>query len=150
MLPVSLQARIAAEHCTSAIARNNHLLAGCDKQFLARFMTRLAEVFLMPGESILKYGDIARELNFVVQGTLTVTDEHGVLAQLVSGEGTAPNVIGPVSFLMGALWSSTLQLCGHAIDVPSARCTQHVRCSSSHSRPSCRRARAVHGSGPGE
>lgn len=102
MLPASLQARIAAEHCTTVILRNQNLLSGCDQQFLARFMTRLVEVYLMPGEAILKHGDIARELNFVVQGTLTVTDEQGVLVQLVSGEGTAPNVIGGVSFLMGA------------------------------------------------
>jgi hypothetical protein len=101
MLPASLQARIAVQNCASTLQRNSHLLADCDAQFLARFTMKLQEVFLMPGESVLKQGDIAREMSFVVKGTLVVLDEKDTLVQLVSGEGTASSVIGSVSFLMG-------------------------------------------------
>jgi hypothetical protein len=101
MLPASLQARIAVENCASTLRRNSHLLADCNPQFLARFTMKLQEVFLMPGESVLKRGDIAREMSFVVKGTLVVLDDKDTLVQLVSGEGTAPSVIGSASFLMG-------------------------------------------------
>lgn len=56
----------------------------------------------MPGESIVKKSEIARELNFVTMGTLVVTDSNDVLIALVTGEGTASSVVGDVSFLMGA------------------------------------------------
>lgn len=56
----------------------------------------------MPAESVVKTAEIARELNFVTKGTLVITDTNNVLIQLVTGEGTAPSVVGEVSFLMGA------------------------------------------------
>jgi hypothetical protein len=101
-LPASLQARIATDQCASIIRRNSHILGGCDDQFLARFMMRLHEAYLMPGETLLKHGEIARELKFIVKGTLVITDSSDALVDLVHGEGTAPSVIGAVSFLMGA------------------------------------------------
>jgi hypothetical protein len=55
----------------------------------------------MPAESVVKTSEIARELNFVIKGTLVVTDVNNVLIKLVTGEGTAPSVVGEVSFLMG-------------------------------------------------
>lgn len=61
----------------------------------------MQEVYLMPAESVVKKAEIARELNFVTKGTLVVTDANHVLIQLVTGEGTAPSVVGEVSFLMG-------------------------------------------------
>lgn len=64
-------------------------------------MTMLVEISLMPGESVLKTGEIARELSFVQQGALTVTDTKGTLIELITGEGTAPCVVGAASFLMG-------------------------------------------------
>lgn len=62
----------------------------------------MQEVYLMPSESVVKKSEISRELNFVTKGTLVVTDSNNVLIQLVTGEGTAPSVVGEVSFLMGA------------------------------------------------
>lgn len=62
---------------------------------------RLQDVYLMPGESVLKQGEMARELNFVTKGTLVITDAHDVLIELKTGEGTASSVVGEVSFLMG-------------------------------------------------
>lgn len=59
------------------------------------------DVYLMPGEPILKQDEIARELNFVTKGTLVVTDTNDVLIELKTGEGTASSVVGEVSFLMG-------------------------------------------------
>jgi hypothetical protein len=103
LLPASLQSRLVVDHCSDAIRRNMHLFAGCDLQVRARFMMHLTEVYLMPGESVLKRSEIARELAFVKKGTLVVTDDNDVLMQLVTGEGTAPSVVGSVSFLMGAL-----------------------------------------------
>jgi hypothetical protein len=69
------------------VQRNSHLFAGCNEQFLSRFMLNLVEVFLMPGESILKRGEIARELRFAYKGILVVTDAKGALVELLSGEG---------------------------------------------------------------
>jgi hypothetical protein len=78
----------------------------------------LQEVYLMPAESVIKKSEIARELNFVVKGTLVVTDENNVLIQLVTGEGTAPSVVGEVSFLMGAPWF----LLSTVISCPALQC----------------------------
>lgn len=65
----------------------------------------------MPAESVVKRSEIARELNFVTQGTLVVTDANNVLIELVTGEGTAPSIVGEVSFLMGAsIWLCTSHL----------------------------------------
>ena len=55
----------------------------------------------MPAESVIKQSEISRELSFVTKGALVVTDANNVLIQLVTGEGTAPSVVGEVSFLMG-------------------------------------------------
>ena len=56
----------------------------------------------MPGESVIKRSEIARELCFVTKGTLVVSDANDVLIELKTGEGTAPSIVGEVSFLMGA------------------------------------------------
>lgn len=68
----------------------------------------------MPGESVVKKSEIARELNFVTKGTLVVTDANDVLIQLVTGEGTAPSIVGEVSFLMGASLVVGLEFQGNA------------------------------------
>jgi hypothetical protein len=86
-MPISVRTRIAECQCKSTVERNSHLFAGCNEQFLSCFMLNLTEVFLMPGESILKHGDIARELAFAYQGVLLVTDAKGTLVELISGEG---------------------------------------------------------------
>jgi hypothetical protein len=75
----------------------------CSDQFLSRFMTKLTEISLMPEESVLKKGEIARDLSFVQEGALTVTDVRGTLIELISGEGTAACIVGSASFLMGPL-----------------------------------------------
>lgn len=100
-MPSSLQARIAQQQCRQTLARNQHLLGDCTDTFLDRLMIALIEISLMPGECVLKKGEIARELSFVSRGTVRVTDERGTLVELVTGEGTSPCVIGSVSFLMG-------------------------------------------------
>lgn len=66
-------------------------------------MMALVEVSLMPGEVVLRHGDMARELSFAVRGVLVVTDAKGTLIELLSGEGTAPCVVGTVSFFLGAV-----------------------------------------------
>lgn len=102
-LPRSLQARVAQVEFQGTINRNMHLFNNCNLQFLQRFMTTLTEVSLMPDERIIKHGDMARELGFAVKGTLVVTDSKGALVELLSGDGTAPCVIGTVSFFLGEL-----------------------------------------------
>jgi hypothetical protein len=88
-LPISVRTRIAEFQCKRTTQRNVHLFAGCNEQFLSRFMLNLTEVFIMPGESILKHGDIARQLCFAHTGVLVVTDIKGTLIELISGEGEA-------------------------------------------------------------
>lgn len=101
-LPASLQARIADTECRHTMNRNTHVFANCNEQFLARFMTMLAEVSLMPGEQLLQQGDMARQLSFATKGTLVVQDTKGTLIELISGEGTSACIVGAVSFLLGA------------------------------------------------
>jgi hypothetical protein len=88
-LPVSVRTRIAEFQCKRTTQRNLYLFAGCNEQFLSRFMLNLAEIFVMPGESIVKHGEIARQLGFVRTGVLVVTDAKGTLIELISGEGMA-------------------------------------------------------------
>ena len=88
-LPVSVRTRVAEAYNTFTVQRNAHLFAGCNDQFLSRLMLSLGEIFLMPGELVLKHGDIARELTFVKKGVLMVTDAKGTLVELISGEGAS-------------------------------------------------------------
>jgi len=104
MMPSSLQARIAQQQCRRTLARNQHLLGDCTDAFLDRLMIMLTEISLMPGECVLKMGEIARELSFASRGTIRVTDGRGTLIELINGEGTSPCVIGSVSFLMGMIF----------------------------------------------
>lgn len=101
-LSQSLRNRVAELEALPTITRNRHLFGNCDKPFLGSLMLALSEVHLMPGELVLKCGDMARELSFALKGTLVVTDSKDVLIELISGEGTAECVVGAVSFLMGA------------------------------------------------
>jgi hypothetical protein len=107
-LPQSLQARIAYERCKGTIQRNMHLFLNCNEQFLSRFMMVLEEVSLMPGECLVKHGDMARELHFAIKGTLVVKDMKGTLVELLTGEGTGPCSVGAVSFFIGACFTDCL------------------------------------------
>lgn len=100
-MPSSLQAKISEQQCVHTVSRNQHLLGECTDTFLGRFMVLLTETSLMPGECVLKQGEIARELSFVSKGAVRVTDDRGTLVELLTGDGTSPCVIGSTSFLMG-------------------------------------------------
>ena len=49
-------------------------------------MMLLTEISLMPGETVLKAGEISRKLSFVRYGSLNVTDARGTLVELIIGE----------------------------------------------------------------
>jgi hypothetical protein len=102
-LSQSLRNRVAELEALPVLHRNRHLFGNCDKQFLSALMLVLTEVYLMPGEQVLKCGDMARELSFAKKGTLVVTDRKDLLVELISGEGTSECVVGAVSFFMGML-----------------------------------------------
>jgi hypothetical protein len=109
VLPTSLQESVASQQYKRAVHRNMHIFNECSEQFLKRFMTMLTEICLMPGESVLKTGEIARDLSFVQEGALTVTDVRGTLIELITGEGTAPSIVGSASFLMGTSFMAVVQ-----------------------------------------
>lgn len=90
-IPLSVRARIAEVQCKSTVQRNPQLFAGCNEQFLSRVMLNLVEVFFLPGETVLKHGDIARELSFAKRGVVMVMDVKDTLVELVSGEGALPH-----------------------------------------------------------
>ena len=81
-----MQSRIASQQFRPTVYRNMHLFGGCSTQFMERLMMMLHEVSLMPGESVLKAGEISRKLSFVRQGSLMVTDARGTLIELIIGE----------------------------------------------------------------
>ena len=90
LLPASMQARIAAQQHRQTVYRNMHLFSGCSTQFMERLMVMLIEVSLMPGETVLKAGEISRKLSFCQQGSLRVTDSRGTLIELIIGEVRCP------------------------------------------------------------
>lgn len=101
-IPLSVRARIAEVQCNGTVQRNPQLFAGCNEQFLSYFMLNLVEVFFLPGETVLKHGEIARELNFAKRGVVMVMDVKDVLVELVSGEGALPCLQRPSMHSMPA------------------------------------------------
>lgn len=100
-----MRTRIAEAYNTTTVQRNAHLFAACNDQFLSRLMLSLGETFLMPGELVLKRGDIARELTFVKKGVLLVTDVKGTLVELISGEGASLCLLSLLLFVASSVTS---------------------------------------------
>ncbi|KAK9850461.1 hypothetical protein WJX84_001935, partial [Apatococcus fuscideae] len=67
LLPESLRVKVASHQYSYIIERNNHLFRGCNPQFLNSLMLKLREHYLMPGEVMVREGDMAREVGFVAR-----------------------------------------------------------------------------------
>ena len=61
-LPASLQARIAEHQYRSVLHRNAHLFGATSSQFWERFLSALSPRWVMPRETVLKAGEISREV----------------------------------------------------------------------------------------
>jgi hypothetical protein len=66
-LPDSLRARVAGHQFGGVLGRNQALFRGCAPQFEGALLGRLREVYVMPGEAVLRAGDMARELAFLAK-----------------------------------------------------------------------------------
>ena len=64
-LPDSLRMKVASHQYSHVIQRNSQLFKGCNLQFLSQLMLKLREMYLMPGETLIRAGDMSRELAFV-------------------------------------------------------------------------------------
>ena len=100
-LPASMQAQIASQQYKTVVFRNLHLFGSCSDQFMNRMMTQLVEISVMPNETVVKAGEICRELRFVQRGALNVVDNRNTLIEVVGSQGTAPCIVGMVLFIMG-------------------------------------------------
>ena len=69
-LPESLRMKVASNQYSHIIERNAQLFKGCNLQFLNQLMMKLRESYLMPGETLIREGDMARELGFVARVSL--------------------------------------------------------------------------------
>ena len=66
-LPDSLRMKVASHQYNYVIQRNSLLFKGCNLQFLNQLMLKLREMYLMPGETLIRAGDMSRELAFVAR-----------------------------------------------------------------------------------
>ena len=66
-LPDSLRMKVASHQYSYVIQRNSMLFKGCNLQFLNQLMLKLREIYLMPGETLIRAGDMSRELAFVAR-----------------------------------------------------------------------------------
>ena len=66
-LPDSLRMKVASHQYSYVIQRNSQLFKGCNLQFLNQLMLKLREMYLMPGEALIRAGDMSRELAFVAR-----------------------------------------------------------------------------------
>ena len=66
-LPDSLRMKVASHQYSYVIQRNSSLFKGCNLQFLNQLMLKLREIYLMPGETLIRAGDMSRELAFVAR-----------------------------------------------------------------------------------
>jgi hypothetical protein len=66
-LPDSLRMKVASHQYSYVIQRNSMLFKGCNLQFLNQLMLKLREMYLMPGETLIRAGDMSRELAFVAR-----------------------------------------------------------------------------------
>jgi len=76
-LPDSLRMKVASHQYSYVIQRNSMLFKGCNLQFLNQLMLKLREMYLMPGETLIRAGDMSRELAFVAR-VCTSTDDVGL------------------------------------------------------------------------
>ena len=78
-LPDSLRMKVASHQYSHVIQRNSQLFKGCNLQFLSQLMLKLREMYLMPGETLIRAGDMSRELAFVARvgcPSMLVCTEH--------------------------------------------------------------------------
>ncbi len=72
-LPDSLRMKVASHQYSYVIQRNSLLFKGCNLQFLNQLMLKLREMYLMPGETLIRAGDMSRELAFVARVCCTTS-----------------------------------------------------------------------------
>lgn len=67
LLPISLKMKFTHNKYYGVLEQNHHVFKGCNVRFLDQITVKLREVFLMPGEVILRQKEMPRELCFVKQ-----------------------------------------------------------------------------------
>ncbi|KAK9811376.1 hypothetical protein WJX72_002779 [[Myrmecia] bisecta] len=99
-LPETLRMKIASHQYNYVIERNSLLFKGCNLQFLNQLMIKLRETYLMPGEVMIREGDMARELGFVAQGVVEEIRDGAVIRSM-RHDSEHSNAVGDVAFFMG-------------------------------------------------
>ncbi|KAK3251423.1 hypothetical protein CYMTET_39233 [Cymbomonas tetramitiformis] len=99
-LPHSLQVKVCSYQYEDVIVRNRSLFRGSSDQFLSMLTLHLKEVYLMPGEVLIKQGDMSRSISFVRHGSLECS-KNDIVLRTVRADSDDATVVGEVAFLMG-------------------------------------------------
>lgn len=76
--------QVASHQYSYVIERNSTLFKGCNLQFLNQLLIKLRETYLMPGEVMVREGDMARELGFVASVILPPSFSSSSLSSSLS------------------------------------------------------------------
>eukprot|EP00899_Mesostigma_viride_P014746 jgi/Mesvir1/23272/Mv20978-RA.1 len=114
-LPLILHMKVASTRFRSVINRAGFLFKRCDQQFLSVLMTKLREVFLMPGEKLFRAHDISSSLCFIVQGKLDIMDDEDTIVGKVVPSDDSHSVVGEVAFFLSMGQPYTVRAC-HSSD----------------------------------
>ncbi|GMH33513.1 hypothetical protein BSKO_01347 [Bryopsis sp. KO-2023] len=99
-LPMSLKIKYTQNKYRTVFERNSLLFRGCNAQFLHQIAVRFREVYLMPGETILRQREMPRELCFVKQGIIEAARD-GEVVRRIRHDSESQTVLGEVAFFMG-------------------------------------------------
>jgi hypothetical protein len=90
-LPDSLRMKVASHQYSYVIQRNSMLFKGCNLQFLNQLMLKLREMYLMPGETLIRAGDMSRELAFVARVRSSTAHCSITIAMTLMPRGSVPS-----------------------------------------------------------
>ncbi|KAK3239416.1 hypothetical protein CYMTET_50659 [Cymbomonas tetramitiformis] len=112
-LPHSLAVKVANHKFMDSLNKNTvkgELFSGCTPQFLNAIVVKLREVYLMPGEELMRKGDISRELSFVTSGQMEVKHLNMLVKMVRPDVAGDPGVVGELSFFLGLLQPYTVRV----------------------------------------
>lgn len=110
-LPDSLKRKVAQNQYSKVIQLNISTFRSCNALFLEQLLTKMREMYLMPKELLIRSGDMARELAFVLDGVMEV-EKDGAVIRRIRSDTEAPTVCGDIAFFMGVAQPYSLRASG--------------------------------------
>jgi len=111
-LPRSLAVKVSECKYRAVIdkcAARGDAFYNCEEQFLNTMLLKLKVVFYMPGEEIIRKGDLSRELLFVSNGACQIMEDDKVKRVIRHDVPNMAPILGEISFFLGVVQPVTVR-----------------------------------------